>query len=162
MRSSAVEVAAAVSATVEVGTAMIIAAVSAAVTTIEIAMAVISSAMTVIPAASVISPIIVAISATVAAIIVAMAIIAVVPGAGADEDATYKPVRAVVSVGSAGVRIIIVVAVGADWRGAVINGSADSDAEGDALGVRVGGRQETNRESYAEETEQPQVPHFHE
>jgi hypothetical protein len=59
------------------------------------------------------------------------------PGAGADEDATCEPVRPVVAIRSAVVRRIVVVAIGADWRGAVIDRTAKSDAEGSALGVRI-------------------------
>jgi hypothetical protein len=40
--------------------------------------------------------------------------ITVVPGAGADEEATHEPARSVVAIGSAGVRIIRVVAPGTD------------------------------------------------
>ena len=39
-----------------------------------------------------------------------------VPWAGADEQPTYEPVRAVVAIGSTGVGIIGVVTVIADWR----------------------------------------------
>lgn len=76
--------------------------------------------------------------------IVAMAPIAVIPGAGADEDAANEVVRAIVAVGSAGVRIITVVAISADrcWS----NGDADrtySNANSD-LGVRASRSEEQN------------------
>jgi hypothetical protein len=58
------------------------------------------------------------------------------PGSGADEDAALKPVRAVIAVGGAGVRIVVVITVGAG-RWAVIDRRSKSNAEGDALGVRV-------------------------
>ena len=48
----------------------------------------------------------------------AMPIEAVEPGAGADEDATGEVVRPVETVRSASVRIVAVVTVSADWRGA--------------------------------------------
>jgi hypothetical protein len=71
------------------------------------------------------------------------------PGSGADEDAALKPIRAVIAVGSAGVRIIIVVTISAGgW--AVIDRPSKSNAEGDALGVRVRSREETDTESNAE------------
>jgi hypothetical protein len=71
------------------------------------------------------------------------------PGSGADEDAALKPVRAVIAVGGAGVRIIIVVTISAGgW--AVIDRPSKSNAEGDALGVRVRSREETDTESNAE------------
>src|SRR6266404_3496616 len=59
------------------------------------------------------------------------------PGAGAEEDAAVEPFRAVIAVGSAGVGIIIVIAIGADGSWAVIDRPSKSNAEGDALGVRV-------------------------
>src|SRR6266481_4923488 len=48
----------------------------------------------------------------------AMPIEAMEPGAGADEDATGEVVRPVETVRSASVRIVAVVTVSADWRGA--------------------------------------------
>jgi len=44
------------------------------------------------------------------------AAVAVEPGAGADEDAAGEPAWSVEAVGCAGVRVIIVVAVRANWR----------------------------------------------
>jgi hypothetical protein len=67
----------------------------------------------------------------------AVSVIAVIPGSGTDKEAADEPVWSVVSVGSTIVRIIVVVAVRADWRGAVINGTANSHTEGDALSVGV-------------------------
>jgi hypothetical protein len=40
--------------------------------------------------------------------------ITVVPGAGADKEATHKPARSVVAIGRAGIRIIRIVAPGTD------------------------------------------------
>jgi hypothetical protein len=54
--------------------------------------------------------------AVIPATVEAVAIVAVVPGAGADEDAAGEVIRSVVAVWSAGVRIVAVVAVSADWR----------------------------------------------
>ena len=54
------------------------------------------------------------------------------PGAGADEDATDEVVRPVVTVGSAGVRIVAVVTVSANRRGAngtVYGTDSDTNAE---------------------------------
>jgi hypothetical protein len=71
------------------------------------------------------------------------------PGSGADEDAALKPVRAVIAVGGAGVRIIIVVAISAGgW--AVIDRPSKSNAEGNALGVRVRSREEKDAEKNTE------------
>jgi hypothetical protein len=72
------------------------------------------------------------------------------PGSGADEDATIEPVRAVIAVGRAGVRIIIVVAISAGWRRSVIHRRSKSNAESDALGARIRSREETNTESNAD------------
>jgi hypothetical protein len=136
--STAVEAVTAVelTASVEVTTAMITVAavkVSAAIAAIEsasvsVATVVAIAASAIIPAATVVS-----VSAAVVAVSVA-----VEPGASADEDAAYEIIRPVEAVRCAVVGIIIVVPVGADWRGAVIGRGANSDAEGDALGLRVG------------------------
>jgi hypothetical protein len=58
-------------------------------------------------------------AAIISATVEAVAIVAVEPGAGADEDATDEVIRPVVAVWSASVRIVAVVTVSADWRGAV-------------------------------------------
>jgi hypothetical protein len=121
--------------------ATITTAAAEAIAAVEVPTAIASS----IEAASVTAVTVGAVSAT-AVIAAAVAVtatvvatpVAVVPGTGADEDATDEPVRSVVSVGGAIVRGIIVVAIGADWRGAVIDGCAYANAEGDALGVGVG------------------------
>jgi hypothetical protein len=84
-----------------------------------------------------------------------IAVVAVIPRAGADEDSTDEPIRPVVSVGGAGVRVIIVVAIGADGSRPVIHGTSYTDAKGDALGVRARRREETNTETNAEQTEKP-------
>jgi len=60
---------------------------------------------------------------------------AVIPGACADEDPVREPAWAVISIGSAIVRIIRVIAVRADWRSSHISAEADSDSD---LGLRVG------------------------
>jgi len=54
----------------------------------------------------------------------------VIPGAGSDEDAIGEPTRSVVSVRRAGVRSVIIVAVGACGRsaGVAISGTAVADA----------------------------------
>jgi len=140
-------------ATMEVA-ATITTAAAEAVAAVEVPTAIASS----IEAASVTAMAVGAVSATaviaaaiaVSATVVATPVIAVVPGAGADEDAADEPVRPVVSVGSTVVGGIIVVAIGADWRGAVIDRSAYANAEGDALGVGVGGREKTNTETKCE------------
>ena len=134
---AAVEVAGsakAVGSAVEVATAVATADVAAS--------AVVTSAPLVIVATATVT--------TVSAAAVEAVSVAVEPGTGADEDAAYEIIRSVEAVGCAGVRIIIVVAVGADGRGAVIGRGAKSDAEGDAPGLRVGGGEETNSETNAE------------
>ena len=52
------------------------------------------------------------------------AVIAMEPGTGTDEDAICEPIRSVVAVGSAGVRVIAVVTVGTDGGGS-INGAVN-------------------------------------
>jgi len=59
------------------------------------------------------------------------------PRTRADEHATDEPIRAVVAVGSAGVRVIIIVAVSADRRDAY-DGRADAYANHHALCAGVG------------------------
>jgi hypothetical protein len=48
----------------------------------------------------------------------------VIPRSCADEDAVYEPARAIVAIRSAGIRIIGVITIGANWS------SADADANG--------------------------------
>src|SRR5258707_2502983 len=140
--------AAELSTSVEVATATVAVAaveVSAAIAAIESAC--VSAATVVAVAAAAIIP--VATVTTVAAAVVA-ASVGVIPGAGSDEDAAGEPIRSVESVGRASVRIIVVVAISANWRWAVIGRGANSDAEGDALGLRVRSGEETNSETNAE------------
>jgi hypothetical protein len=59
----------------------------------------------------------------------------VIPGAGANKDPINKPIRAIVAVWGTTVRVIPVVAVGANRAGTVIAG-ADSNA--DNYSLRVG------------------------
>jgi len=145
---SATAVEAAASAA-ELSTSVEVATATEAVAAVEV-----SAAIAAIESASVSAATVVAVSATViAATIVAVAsvsVITAIPGAGADEDAADEPVRSIEAVGCAGVRIIIVVAIGADGRGAVIGRGDNSDTEGEALGLRVRSGEETNSEKNAE------------
>lgn len=132
-------VAAAVAATMESATAT---AVESATTAVEPGVAMkaaanVAVAVTVIAvaAASIIAMAVVA-APIVAVSVVAMtpvvrSVPAVEPGAGADEEAVHEVVRAVEAVGRAGVRIIAVVAIGADRGGT--NANADTNAD-----LRVG------------------------
>jgi hypothetical protein len=61
------------------------------------------------------------------------------PGAGSDEDSTRKPHWSVVAIGSAAVRSVSKVAVGADWRGA----NLDRDL---SLRARRSGEEQSARE----------------
>jgi hypothetical protein len=76
------------------------------------------------------------------------------PRSCADENAALKPVRAVIAVRRAVVWRIVVVPIGAGGR-AVIDGPSKSNAEGDALGIRVRSREETDTEKNTEQTEEP-------
>ena len=77
---------------------------------------------------------VIAVIGMVAGIDVAVEVVmAVVPGAGADEDAAVEPLRAVVAVGRAAVRACGVVAIGANGSG------ADVDAD---LGIGAWSRYE--------------------
>jgi hypothetical protein len=70
------------------------------------------------------------------------------PRSSADKEAAVEPVWAVVAVRRAGVRIIIVVAVIADWLGTVavtiVSRSSEANTEGDALGARIRGGEKAN------------------
>jgi len=112
-------------------------AVAAAEVPTAIASSIEAASVTAVTVGAVSATAVIAAAIAVSATVVATPVIAVVPGARADEDAADEPVRAVVSIGSAVVGGIIVVAVSADWRGAVIDRSAYANAEGDALGVGV-------------------------
>jgi hypothetical protein len=151
MATTTVETATAMIAasTVELTAAVEIATAAIAVAAVELAAAVAAIETAFIAAATVVAVFATTIVSTAVAVS-ATVVAAPVPGAGADEDASSEPVRAVVAVGSAGVRIIVVVAVSADWRGAIVGGSADTNAEGYALGVGVGGGEKTNGESNSE------------
>ena len=72
------------------------------------------------------------------------------PGTCADENAALKPVRAVIAVRRTGVWVIVVIAIGADRCCAVVDRPSKSNAEGDALGVRIRSREETNTEKKTE------------
>lgn len=122
---------------VEATTAMI------ATVAVESAVAVIAATDVAMTSVSVAGPIAVASTiesrmAPITVTVVAMAPIAVIPGAGTDEDAAYKVVRAIVAVGGASVRIITKVAIRADRR------RSDGDADGaysnadSNLGMRAG------------------------
>jgi hypothetical protein len=80
----------------------------------------------VIPAAAIIAATAVVTSSAIVAAAVKSAtveappVIAVVPGAGADEDATSEPVRPVVAVRRTGIRGIAVIAIGANRSWAYI------------------------------------------
>ena len=103
------------------------AAITATMESAAVSAPVAVAAMTVVSAVTVISAAIVATAAVESAAIVT----AVVPGAGADEDAVDKVIRSVVAVGRAGVRIVVVVTVNAGWCGA--DGTVDGaypDAHG--------------------------------
>jgi hypothetical protein len=134
--------------------ATITTAAAEAVAAMEVPTAIASSieaaSVAAVPVGAVSATAVIAAAVAISATVVAAPVIAVVPGAGADEDAADEPVRPVVSVGSAVVGGIIVVAIGADWRGAVIDGGADTNPEGDALGVGVGGGEKTNTETNCE------------
>lgn len=121
-------------------------------TAVEIAAAIAVIKSTSVPASAIVpaAAIISTATVTVSAAVVAVSVIAVVPGAGADEDAAYEPIRPVIAVGRAGVRSIVVIPIGADRSWAVIGRRSKSNAESDVLGARVRSREETNTESDAE------------
>ena len=80
------------------------------------------------------------------------------PWAGADEEAAYEPVRAVVAVRSAGVRSIAVITVGADRSGTVvIRANADTDGK---LCIGVGRRQKHKTKTSTNKCKIFEISHF--
>jgi len=75
-----------------------------------------------------------------------MSVIAVVPRTCAEEDAAREPLRSVKAIGRAGVRIIVVVAIGAYRGRPVIRGRPNSHPDNDALRVCIRSRKEANAE----------------
>jgi hypothetical protein len=95
----------------------------------------------------------VAIAATKA--IAASVVAATEPGAGTDEDAAREPVRAVVSVGRAGVGRVVVVTVGAGRRAIPVPVGGYADADRDlCVGVCCGDKKDREYSEIFEE------PHF--
>ena len=86
----------------------------------------------------------VAIASTVSIAVAAVSITAAEPGACTDEEAVNKIGRAIVSVGSAGIRGVAVVAVSAN-RGAIsISRATDANADRN-LGVGLGGKRRRDK-----------------
>jgi hypothetical protein len=89
-------------------------------------------------------------TAVVATTPIAATPIAVVPGAGADKHAAHKPVGPVVAVRRAGVGVIIIIAVGTNWRWAYVSRAvvarAYTYAKIHSLGARKGSAKEANAE----------------
>ena len=68
------------------------------------------------------------------------------PRSGADEDAAYEPIRAVIAIGRAGIRVIAIIPVGASRSGAdtcVNRANADADAH---LSLCIAGGKKQYRE----------------
>jgi hypothetical protein len=86
-----------------------------------------------------VSVVIISIVETVAVVVAAWSIVAVIPGTSADEHTVHKPVRSVVAVRSAGVRIIAVITVSTD-RGWSTNANVDYNS----LCMSIGSEKQTN------------------
>jgi len=67
------------------------------------------------------------------------------PRAGADEHAAHEPIRSVVAIGGAGIRIIPVIAVGANRRGANI-GRTHAYSNDHSLRIRKRSEKQANPE----------------
>jgi hypothetical protein len=102
------------------------------------------------PPASVVASASVITSAIIATTPVATAPPISIPRASSNEHAVYEPIWAVVAVRSAGIRIIIIIAVGANWRRAYISraivGRPHSDANKHPLRARKRRAKEANAE----------------
>lgn len=76
-------------------------------------------------------------------VITGAAIVAVKPGAGADKNSAREPGRAVVSIGRASVRIIVIIAISANRRRANVDrrrrniGWTESEADHDSLRMGI-------------------------
>jgi hypothetical protein len=70
----------------------------------------------------------------------------VIPRARADKDSTGEPIRAVVPVGRTGIRVIIIVAVGAYRSCTHIAVRANSNADNHSLRVRERSEKHANAE----------------
>jgi hypothetical protein len=75
--------------------------------------------------------------------IVTAPVVAVIPRAGADKDSADEPIWAVVAVRRASIGVIIIVAVGAHRRWAIVS-RADANADHHSLGMRKRRAKETN------------------
>ena len=116
---------------VEVTTTKIVAVKIADMEVAAAEASVISAATKSVPAVVKIAP------AKLAAIEAGAAIVTAEPGTGADKDSVGEPIGPVVSVGSAGVRIIVIVAVHATGRRPNVS-RAEPDANLYSLRMRVG------------------------
>src|SRR6266481_5961592 len=143
-RSATVELAASAEVTAAAIAVAAAVEVSAAIATIESTTVIAATAI--ISAATVIAATIAAASVTISAAVIATPVISVIPGTGADERAADEPIRSVETIRRASVGVVIVVSVGANRSGLVISGHSNSNAEGDALGLRERSREETNAE----------------
>jgi hypothetical protein len=81
-----------------------------------------------------------------ASAVVPAAPIPVIPRAGADEHAIKKPIWAIVAVRRTSIRVIIVVAVRAYWRRAIVVTRADANADHHSLCMRERRAKEANHE----------------
>jgi hypothetical protein len=81
----------------------------------------------------------------------AATVVTAIPGASADKDAAVEPRRSVVPVGRAAVRIIAVVAIGADRSSVAVTIHRDTDPNSDRnLGMRISCRGEQQDTEYSE------------
>jgi hypothetical protein len=130
-------------ATVETASTAVVAAIAMVAAT-RVSAVVAAAAETVgftVPVAgttmAIISAMAVAVAVVTASTVVAVAVVTPVePGTCADEDAASKVVRPIVAVGSTGVRIVAVVTVSADRRGA--DGSVNGTDSNSNANLRVG------------------------
>jgi hypothetical protein len=106
-----------------------------------------------IPAAAEATPVVAA--SVVTAPVEPVTVVAVIPGADADEHAINEPIWAVVAVRRASVGVIIIIAVSANWRWAVVNRAANANADYHSLRMRKRRAKEAN----PEQTGDSQVTH---
>jgi len=149
--ASSMEAAAAVKTAISAEAATPVATAIAAIKTAPIPVAVVA-APAVIPAATIVTVPVSVVAVPVSPVampvvfIARMSVIAVVPRTCADEDATREPLRSVKAIGRAGVRIIVIVAIGAYGGRPVVRGRPNSHADNDALRVCIRSRKEANAE----------------
>jgi hypothetical protein len=99
-----------------------------------------------------VSVVIVSVVEMAAVVVAARSVVTVIPRTRADEHTVYKVIRSVIAVRGAGVRIISVITVSADWRWSHITVRwANPNADDNSLCMSIRSEKQAN----AQETKKP-------